>query len=233
MDKRPIDDIFARAAGPAPPVDPALLDRISAEIGKSLHPVRPLLPHPVMAAGLWLMSMALATAGALLLGLYGVARLPAVNGVAIFSALAILAWLSAWLSAAEMMPGSRRPIGARTLIAIATATPAAIFGLLWQNYQTERFVPQGVTCLTAGLIQAAPVGLAAWLILRRGFAVNPVSAGLVTGTLASLAGVTMLELHCPNFEAPHVLVWHTAVVPTGALAGAVSAAAMRSRAAPV
>ncbi|HXK04781.1 MAG TPA: NrsF family protein, partial [Verrucomicrobiae bacterium] len=73
-------------------------------------------------------------------------------------------------------------------------------------------------------------GLAGWLVLRRGFAVNPMAAGLAAGTLASLAGVGMLELHCPNLEALHVLVWHTAVVPVSAFAGAVLARfAMRNR----
>jgi hypothetical protein len=30
----------------------------------------------------------------------------------------------------------------------------------------------------------------------------------------------MLELHCPNFEAAHLLVWHMAVVPLSAALGA-------------
>jgi hypothetical protein len=30
----------------------------------------------------------------------------------------------------------------------------------------------------------------------------------------------MLELHCPNFQAAHILVWHTGVVPVSAALGA-------------
>jgi len=33
----------------------------------------------------------------------------------------------------------------------------------------------------------------------------------------------VLELHCANFEAAHLLVWHTAVVPVSGAAGAVLA----------
>jgi hypothetical protein len=55
---------------------------------------------------------------------------------------------------------------------------------------------------------------------QTGFAVNPVSAGFVAGAVGSLTGVTFLELHCPLFEAPHLLVWHTAVVPVSAMTGA-------------
>jgi len=55
--------------------------------------------------------------------------------------------------------------------------------------------------------------------------VNSVSAGLMAGTLAGLAGVGLLELHCPNFQATHILVWHTMVVPvSGALGGLVGLA---------
>jgi hypothetical protein len=58
------------------------------------------------------------------------------------------------------------------------------------------------------------------LLLRRGFALNSVSAGLAAGMLGGLTGVGVLELHCPNFQAAHVLLWHTAVAP---LSGAVGA----------
>jgi hypothetical protein len=33
----------------------------------------------------------------------------------------------------------------------------------------------------------------------------------------------MLELHCANFEAPHVMLWHTAVIWVAAAAGALTA----------
>jgi hypothetical protein len=49
------------------------------------------------------------------------------------------------------------------------------------------------------------------------------------GTLAGLAGVTMLELHCANFEALHVMLWHTAVIPVSGAAGALLAWAARFR----
>ena len=68
-------------------------------------------------------------------------------------------------------------------------------------------------CLTAGLLHAIPTVLAGWWILHRGFAVNTLAAALALGSLAGLAGVSMLELHCVNFEAPHAMLWHTAVLP--------------------
>ena len=56
--------------------------------------------------------------------------------------------------------------------------------------------------------------------LRRGWVVNHVSAGLAAGALAGLAGLTLLELQCTNFQALHILVWHVLVVPVSGAAGA-------------
>jgi hypothetical protein len=56
--------------------------------------------------------------------------------------------------------------------------------------------------------------------------------GLVAGTLAGLAGLaglSMLELHCSNFEAAHVLVWHIAVVPSSGAIGAIVASVLGLR----
>jgi hypothetical protein len=45
----------------------------------------------------------------------------------------------------------------------------------------------------------------------------------------TLAGVTMLELHCPLFEVLHVVVWHIAVLPLSGLAGMAVASMGRRR----
>jgi hypothetical protein len=38
----------------------------------------------------------------------------------------------------------------------------------------------------------------------------------------------MLELHCANFEAPHVMLWHTALLPLSGAAGSMLAWVVRS-----
>jgi hypothetical protein len=75
---------------------------------------------------------------------------------------------------------------------------------------------------------ATPAALLSGLLLQRGLAVNPVAAGFLGGALAGLCGVTMLELHCANSQALHVLVWHTGVVPVSAAVGAQVGWALRS-----
>jgi hypothetical protein len=79
------------------------------------------------------------------------------------------------------------------------------------------------------LLHALPAAVLGGWLVRRGYVLHPVRAGLLAGTFAGLAGLAMLELHCTNFEAAHVLVWHTLVVPVSATAGALAGWALGRR----
>lgn len=223
MRDREIDAILKQAAQAPHDVDPALLDRIARSIGPAPAPVRPLPPAWVLAGGLVAVCAAVALAGAARLGFYGVQKLSVLERALIFPALAILIWLAATVCVGEMIPGSRRRVTPGFLLGAASLALLAVFAVLFRDYHTDHFVPQGIACLTAGLLHAIPAALLSWWLLRRGFAVNPVAAGLVAGTLAGLAGVSMLELHCANFQAPHVMLWHTAVIPVSGAAGSLLA----------
>jgi hypothetical protein len=220
MKDRDIDDILRRSAGVPHQVESDLLDRVTSSIRSSLRPVRPLPPAWVLVSGLFLICEAVALTGAAKLGMFGLRKLNAPEIGLIFPALVLFALLAAMLSVGEMTPGSRRRIAPAALPAIGSLSLLAIFALLFDDYRLDRFAELGLPCLTTGLLHALPAGLASWLLLRHGFAVNPVAAGMATAILASLAGVTMLELHCANLQAIHVMVWHTAVIPVSALAGA-------------
>ena len=230
MKEREIDEVLAKAAKNTPAVSPALLGRIAGSIKPSLRPVRPMPPAWLLSAGLILIAAAVALAGAARAGLYGIERLTVFERILIFPALVLLLWASAAEFAASMVPGSRRRMHPGVLLAISCSGLMGVFAGVFRDYHTSHFVPAGIACLVAGLLHAIPVALLSWLLLRRGFAVNPVAAGAVAGTMAGLAGVTMLELHCPNFQVLHVLIWHTAVIPVSAAGGALIAWALQSRA---
>jgi hypothetical protein len=215
-----LDAALEQAAHAPHDVDPALLGRITGSIGASLRPVHPLPSLRVLVGGSIIVCVAVAVAGAARSGFYGIHRLSAIELASILPVLGILIWLAAAGFVAEMMPGSFRRMSPGVLLASGSVALLAVFGILFHDYGTERFLSQGMICLGAGLLHAVPVGFASWLLLRRGFAVNPVSAGLSAGTLAGLAGVTMLELHCANLEVFHVMLWHTAVMLLSGLAGA-------------
>ena len=220
MRDRDIDRILREAAQAPHAMDPALPERIAKSFGPALRPVRPLPPAWVLSAGVVLATATIALAGAIRLGLHGIENMSALDRIVIFPAIAVLLWMAARSVVSEIIPGSRRRIAPGTLLGVFCLTLLAVFAVLFHDYRAERFVSQGIVCLSAGLLHAIPAGLVNWVFLRRGFAVSPVSAGLAAGILASMAGVGMLELHCANFEAPHVMIWHTAVIPVSAAAGA-------------
>ena len=200
----------------------------------SLQPVQPIAPAWMLASCLLSISVIVAVAAAWLLGFYGIRKLDVAAIGSIFPALAIFVWLAAllcvagddsrrgcsWKNPGIMEPVMRNP---GMLLLVVIAIWIALDAIIFRDYDIGAFIPQGVGCLRAGLVVAIPTGVASWLLVRRGFAVNPVGAGLAAGMLAGLAGLLMLEIHCPNFRAPHVMLWHTAVVPVSALSGGILA----------
>jgi hypothetical protein len=200
--------------GEAP--DSALTERIAASLARDLKPVRPLPPPGATVSGLLVVFLAVVSLGATKLGYFGLARLSPGAIALIFPALAGLALLAAAASVNAMIPGGKQPFHPAALMAGACAIMAAAFTLVFRDYTLGRFVPQGIACLKAGMLWAAPMAVFTWILLRRGYAVDRNAAGVACGTFAGLAGLTVLEFHCPNFRLWHILVWHLAVVPIGA-----------------
>ncbi len=202
------------------PLPPELLQSIAASIRPSLRPVRPLPPAWVIAAGLTLICAVVSFAGAARAGFLGFEKMDLVDRLLIFPALIALAALLSRRFVREMIPASPRRVSSSAVLLLGCGALLALFAALFRDYHTDHFFSIGIVCLVTGFLHAIPAGLLCWLLLRRGFAVNAVSAGLIAGALAGLAGVGVLELHCPNFQAAHILVWHTAVVPLSSAAGA-------------
>jgi len=222
-------DRILDGAGAPDPVPPALQERIAAAILPGLRPVRPIPSAGAMVLGLELLVGAVGIAAAFLFGMYGIAKMSGAQSAAILAAIAFFGAVAANQTVASMIPGTRQIVRPGALIFQICLVLIGIFALSFTGYATDDFVRQGVPCLRAGLLVAVPAGAGAWLILHRGYAVDPVSAGLAAGTLAGMAGVLMLELHCPILRAVHVMVWHVAVVPLSALAGALLAKCFTSR----
>ena len=204
-----VDKVLHKASGVAPQVEPALLKRIADSINSSLQPVRLLPPTWMLTAGLALICAAVAVAAAAGTGFYGVIKLGLWERVLIFSTLGVLVWVAAKEFVTQLIPGSRRHFSVGAFLTIGSTALLGVFALVFRDYRTDHFISAGLACLRAGLLLAIPTAVLSWLPLRRGFAVNSVAAGLVGGALAGLCGVTMLELHCANFQALHVRVAHS------------------------
>jgi hypothetical protein len=219
LNDRDIDNLLNAAKVPPGP-NAETLERIAASIGGSMRRVRPMPPRWMLSGGVALICAMVALAGAAGLGFAGIAKMSVLERGAVFSVLVIMALAAATELVSAMIPGSRRRFSSGGLLALVGLCLAAVLALCFRDYQTTRFVHAGLICLAIGLLHAIPTGLLSWLVLRRGFAVDAISAGLAAGTLSGLAGVGMLELHCPNFETAHVLVWHVGVLMVSAALGA-------------
>jgi hypothetical protein len=196
--------------------DPVLLERIAASVARGLKPVKRLPSAAATVSGLLAVFFAMTALGAARLGLFGLLRLGPGAIALVFPALGGLALLAAAASVNTMTPGSRRPFHPAVLTAAGCAAMATVFWLIFRDYSLGRFVPQGIVCLRAGLTWAVPTAVFTWIVLRRGYAVDRVAAGVACGTFAGLAGLAVLEFHCPNFRLWHILTWHLAVVPLAA-----------------
>jgi hypothetical protein len=216
-----IDQMLDKAADVPEPVPAALLKRVGDSIVPSLRPVRPLAPPWVLAMGLVSIGATIALSAAAIAGFQGFVALGPGARLLIFGTLLLLAGTAATQAVRQWIPGSPGRVAPSAMLAIVTAALLGVFALLFHDYRTEHFVAAGVACLITGLLYALPAALVGCWLLHRGYVVNAVAAGLVAGMLAGLTGVTLLELHCTNFEALHVLVWHTLVVPATAAVGAI------------
>ena len=208
-----IDRIIEQAAGriAAHGEDSRVVESVASALLKDLRPVRPLSPVWLFSALLVGLFAFFAVLSGSILGLHGIRVLGPLQMAWIFSALLGTATVAAVASAHEMRPASGVRFGYFVPV-IVNALFLIVFATLLTGYGMRHFVAEGIPCLVAGLSVSLPAAVAIALILRRGFVLDWKKAGTVAGTLAGLAGLGMLELHCANLKAIHVMAWHVAVV---------------------
>jgi hypothetical protein len=220
LNDREIDELLSGAKRAQDPNAEALGRIADLIAGSSMQPVRPLPSRGVLAGAVALICAVVAMAGAAVLGFSGIAKMTVLERALVFSALAVALLAAASEMVSAVIPGSRRRFSSGGLLAAAGLCLAVVLAACFRDYHTTHFVHAGLVCLAIGLLHSMVTGLLSWFVLRRGFAVDAVSAGLAAGTLAGLAGVSVLELHCANFQAAHVLVWHLGVLLVSAGLGA-------------
>ena len=209
---------------------PELTQAIAERIGQNLTAVRPLGPFGYYAAGFALIFLAPIVAALGMLSTNGIARMSPAAIVLAFGALAICAALLAVSLAADMSPGSRRPAPSVVLTGGILLSLAAIFCVLLP-YRTETsFWVQSGLCLQLGVVFAVPTAALAWGLLRRGAVLSPAISGAAAGLLGGLAGLTVLEIHCPDHNLAHVLVAHWGAALVCTAIGLVAGASMEERA---
>jgi hypothetical protein len=215
-----IDRILEKSANriPGPAEGGAAMKRVEDAILKDLRPVRPLAPTWVFVLTFMGVFAALSSSSGTILGLHGIRALDVYQRALIFPTLLATAWLAAAACSREMRPAAGLRLSWLALI-FSVGAFFVVFSLIFGNYSTQHLVPEGIPCLVAGLCVAIPTGLGIAWILRRGFVLDWSAAGMAAGALSGLTGLAMLELHCQNLKAIHVMVWHLAVVIVSTVLG--------------
>lgn len=213
-------------------IDSSEIDRLQKMIVSDLRPVRPLLPSWAFFLAFALIFAGLSYLGVSYLGAYGWFVLMPGQKIAVFATLAASAALLAFSLVRQMVPGQRS-------LLLAGLLPVSLFVLLclvvasvFQVRADPHFLRAGEACLRAGVPYAIPAAFVFWLILRRGAILSPRVVGAMAGMLAGLVSTTVLEVHCPNLDVWHILVWHVGIALLGMITGlliAIAGQAIRNR----
>jgi hypothetical protein len=105
----------------------------------------------------------------------------------------------------------------------------ASVALVFQPMHETAFAHDSLVCFRAGMMFAIPTAILFGIVLWRGAALSPALTGATAGGLAGLAGLAVLEIHCPNMNVYHIVVSHLSVVVAGALAGFIFSSVTFSR----
>jgi hypothetical protein len=199
---------------------------IHASLLRDLRPVRPLAPSSVFLAGFAVSFLAVAVVGATLLPAYGWHVLSVSARIVVFASLALGAAALALSMARQMRPDAKYSVSPNLLPAGVLLLVAVAMMAVFHSREEEAFLSSGLWCLSSGLTFTIPGAVLTWLWLRRGAAQSPKLMGASTGGFAGLIGVTVLEVHCPNLNLYHILVWHLGVILLSVLGGLALGAAV-------
>jgi len=204
------------AEAPAP-VD-GLVERIETMIAERLRPIRPLAPARFFLGACAIIFLGVVAIGSTGPGMDGWAALSGMQRIAVFAIIAASAILLAVSMIGQMAPGNKAlaptvlPVGVLTVLMITLVVTFRPRGEL-------AFVKTGLACVRRGLTYSIPAAFLFWLLLRRGAILFPKLIGAAVGGLAGLAGLSVLELNCPDVNVFHVVVWHWGVVLISTAAG--------------
>jgi hypothetical protein len=198
---------------------PGTIRHIADSIATDLRPVRPMAPTGYFFGGFVGIFVAVVAFFVYRMGPLAIAVMTPLQTIAIVTALAVSTGLLANSLVHQMVPGSRHRISPRLLPAGIGILLTFVIAVLFQFQHEQTFWGHAWPCIRAG----TPIGVLAtvpfWMILRRGAILSPSMTGATTGLLAGLVGTSVLEIHCPNLDAWHILISHLGVAMLCALAG--------------
>jgi hypothetical protein len=120
--------------------------------------------------------------------------------------------LAAWEAIASSVPGSQTARGYRVtallVLLVLISLPFLFFYPWGQTFDLFGAFMNGMECVQ----QVSLVGLLPWVLLAglisRNASFHPAWTGAWSGASAFLLGTVTVQLHCPNWDARHILAAH-------------------------
>lgn len=195
------------------------LDRIRKTLLRGIAPVRPLPSDRTLIAFVFVCVVLLSIAAAIPFGFSALQELTIYQKLLLYPTVAACAGLCAAAVVGQMIPGSSRNWPPSIPILGSLVSLTAITLTIFGDFDFTRFVSRGIPCLRLGMTMAVIAFCLIYGFLRTGLVTSWLRAGAICGGLAGLAGISVLALHCPIQNAPHVLVWHLGVIIAASLGG--------------
>jgi len=197
------------------------LRQIAEGMTTNLQPVRPVAHARYLFGALVGIFVSIVATGVYRMGAFAISVMTPLQSAAIVSALAVSTGLLAYSLVQQMVPGSRHRISPRLLPVGITISLVIAMAVLFQFQHERNFWGNAWACIRAGTPFGVLAAVPVWVVLRRGAILSPALTGPATGLFAGLVGTSVLEIHCPNLDASHILVSHLGVAILCALAGLV------------
>lgn len=212
-----IEELISSVRAESP--GPEGLDRIRKTLLDELAPVRPLPSDGALIAIVFACLVLFSIAATVPFGFLAVQSFSAYQKVLLYSTVAGCAALCSAAVVGQMIPGSNKNWQPSIPLPCSVISLAAITLTIFGDFGSTRFVYHGIPCLRLGMAMAIVAFGLICGFLRKGLVTSWLRAGAIGGGLAGLAGVSVLALHCPIQNAPHVLVWHIGVIVAAGLGG--------------
>ena len=205
------------------------LRQIAEGMSTNLRPVRPVAPARYFFAAMVGVFVSIVALGVYHMGAFAITVMTPLQTGVILTMLAVCTGLLAHSLVQQMVPGTRHRISPRLLPAGITISLMIAMTVLFQFQHERNFWGNAWACIRAGTPFGVLAAVPLWLMLRRGAILSPALTGAATGLFAGLVGTSVLEIHCPNLDASHILVSHVGVAILCALAGLVIGLAIEAK----
>lgn len=208
-------------AQPWPAIPANRLRQIQTAVIADLEPVRPLASSSVYLLAFGGLFLAVFCIGCYMVGQYGWHALSDFQRLAVFVPLTAASALLAFSLVRQMRPAAKQPRTIALWAAGSFVFLLLIMTVIFRPAPESAFVQQGLGCFKTGMMFAIPAAFLFALLLLRGAVLSPALLGATAGGLAGLVGLGVLEIHCPNLNVYHIVVWHVSVTLVCVVAGLV------------